>query len=221
MEFNTTEEIIEDIAAGKMVILLDDEDRENEGDLVCAAELVDDKKINFMISKAKGLVCLPLSPQKCDQLNLPMMTNNNRAKHGTGFTVSIEAAQGISTGISAEDRARTIIAASKKNAKAEDIVQPGHIFPLRAFEGGVLSRAGHTEAACDLARLAGLEEAGVICEIMNEDGSMARRDDLMEFAATHEMRIGTIADLIHYRTLKEKSVHLEFSKSVEVDRSYI
>jgi 3,4-dihydroxy 2-butanone 4-phosphate synthase/GTP cyclohydrolase II len=131
--------------------------------------------------------------------------------------VSIEAAQGISTGISAEDRARTIIAASKKNARAEDIVQPGHIFPLRAFEGGVLSRAGHTEAACDLARLAGLEEAGVICEIMNEDGSMARRDDLMEFAATHEMRIGTIADLIHYRTLKEKSVHLEFSKSVEVD----
>ena len=153
MEFNTTEEIIQDIAAGKMVILLDDEDRENEGDLVCAAELVDDKKINFMISKAKGLVCLPLSPQKCDQLNLPMMTNNNRAKHGTGFTVSIEAAEGISTGISAEDRARTIIAAAKKNARARDIVQPGHIFPLRAFEGGVLSRAGHTEAACDLARL--------------------------------------------------------------------
>ena len=217
MEFNTTEEIIQDIAAGKMVILLDDEDRENEGDLVCAAELVDDKKINFMISKAKGLVCLPLSPQKCDQLNLPMMTNNNRAKHGTGFTVSIEAAEGISTGISAEDRARTIIAAAKKNAKPEDIVQPGHIFPLRAFEGGVLSRAGHTEAACDLARLAGLEEAGVICEIMNEDGSMARRDDLMKFASTHEMKIGTIADLIHYRALKEKSVHLEYSKPVEID----
>ena len=216
MEFNTTEEIIQDIAAGKMVILLDDEDRENEGDLVCAAELIDDKKINFMISKAKGLVCLPLSPKKCDALNLPMMTNNNRAKHGTGFTVSIEAAEGISTGISAEDRAKTIIAAAQKNAKAEDIVQPGHIFPLRAFEGGVLSRAGHTEAACDLARLAGLEEAGVICEIMNDDGSMARRDDLMKFASTHEMKIGTIADLIYYRTLKEKSVYLEYSKSVEI-----
>ena len=179
MEFNSTEEIIQDVAAGKIVILLDDEDRENEGDLVCAAELIDDKKINFMISKAKGLVCLPLSPQKCDQLNLPMMTNNNRAKHGTGFTVSIEAAEGITTGISAEDRARTIKAAAKKNAKSEDIVQPGHIFPLRAFEGGVLSRAGHTEAACDLARLAGLEEAGGICEIMNDDGTMARRDDLI------------------------------------------
>ena len=216
MEFNSTEELIHDIAAGKMVILLDDEDRENEGDLVCAAELVDDKKINFMISKAKGLVCLPLSPSKCDQLNLPMMTNNNRAKHGTGFTVSIEAAEGISTGISALDRARTIQAAADKNAKASDIVQPGHIFPLRAFEGGVLSRAGHTEAACDLARLSGLEEAGVICEIMNEDGSMARRDDLMEFAATHTMKIGTIADLIHYRTLKEKSVYLEYSKPVDI-----
>ena len=216
MEFNKTEEIIQDIAAGKMVILVDDEDRENEGDLVCAAELIDDQKINFMISKAKGLVCLPLSPDKCDQLNLPMMTNNNRAKHGTGFTVSIEAAKGISTGISAEDRARTIKAAAKKNAKAEDIVQPGHIFPLRAFEGGVLSRAGHTEAACDLARLAGLEEAGVICEIMNDDGSMARRDDLLKFAKKNEMKIGTIADLIHYRTLKEKSVHLEYSKAVEI-----
>ena len=216
MEFNKTEEIIQDIAAGKMVILLDDEDRENEGDLVCAAELIDDQKINFMISKAKGLVCLPLSPDKCDQLNLPMMTNNNRAKHGTGFTVSIEAAEGISTGISAEDRARTIKAAAKKNAKAEDIVQPGHIFPLRAFEGGVLSRAGHTEAACDLARLAGLEEAGVICEIMNDDGSMARRDDLLKFAEKNEMKIGTISDLIHYRTLKEKSVNLEYSKTVEI-----
>ena len=216
MEFNTTEEIIQDIAVGKMIILLDDEDRENEGDLVCAAELVDDKKINFMISKAKGLVCLPLSPKKCDLLNLPMMTNNNRAKHGTGFTVSIEAAKGISTGISAEDRARTIKAAARKNAKAVDIVQPGHIFPLRAFEGGVLSRAGHTEAACDLARLAGLEEAGVICEIMNDDGSMARRDDLIKFASSHDMKIGTITDLIHYRTLKEKSIHLEYSKSVEI-----
>lgn len=216
MEFNTTEDLIKDIAEGKMVILLDDEDRENEGDLVCAAELIDDKKINFMISKAKGLVCLPLSPKKCDQLNLPMMTNNNRAKHGTGFTVSIEAAKGIETGISAADRALTIQAAANKNAQASDIVQPGHIFPLRASEGGVLSRAGHTEAACDLARLSGLEEAGVICEIMNEDGSMARRDDLIEFAKTYQMKIGTIADLIHYRTLKEKSVYFEYAKTVEI-----
>ena len=220
MEFNSTQELIQEIAAGKMVILLDDEDRENEGDLVCAAQLIDDQKVNFMISKARGLVCLPLSPEKCDRLNLPMMTNNNRAKHGTGFTVSIEAAEGISTGISAVDRALTIKTAACKNAKASDIVQPGHIFPLRAFEGGVLSRAGHTEAACDLARLSGLEEAGVICEIMNEDGSMARRDDLMAFSKTHELKIGTIADLINYRALKEKSVYLEYSKTVEIQGIY-
>ncbi|MDA0758758.1 MAG: 3,4-dihydroxy-2-butanone-4-phosphate synthase [Proteobacteria bacterium] len=216
MEFNTTKELIQDIAEGKMVILLDDEDRENEGDLVCAAELIDAQKINFMISKARGLVCLPLSPAKCDTLNLPMMTNNNRAKHGTGFTVSIEAKEGITTGISAVDRALTIQAAANKNAQASDIVQPGHIFPLRASEGGVLSRAGHTEAACDLARLAGLEEAGVICEIMNEDGTMARRDDLFEFAKKYEMKIGTIVDLIQYRTLKEKSVQFEYSKTIEI-----
>ena len=216
MEFNETKELIEDIAEGKMVILLDDEDRENEGDLVCAAELIDDKKINFMISKARGLVCLPLSPEKCDKLNLPMMTNNNRAKHGTGFTVSIEAKEGITTGISAVDRALTIQAAANKDAVASDIVQPGHIFPLRASEGGVLSRAGHTEAACDLSRLAGLEEAGVICEIMNEDGTMARRDDLLEFAKKYEMKIGTISDLIQYRALKEKSVKFEYSKNVEI-----
>ena len=209
MEFNTTEEIIQDIAAGKMVILLDDEDRENEGDLVCAAELVDDKKINFMISKARGLVCLPLSPQKCDQLNLPMMTNNNRAKHGTGFTVSIEAAEGISTGISAEDRAKTIIAAAKKNAKAGDIVQPGHIFPLIAKDGGVLRRVGHTEAAVDLARLAGLAPAGVIVEIMNEDGTMARLPQLIEIAAKHDLKIITIEDLVAYRMAKESLIELE------------
>ena len=206
MEFNETKELIEDIAEGKMVILLDDEDRENEGDLVCAAELIDDKKINFMISKARGLVCLPLSPEKCDKLNLPMMTNNNRAKHGTGFTVSIEAKEGITTGISAVDRALTIQAAANKDAIASDIVQPGHIFPLRASEGGVLSRAGHTEAACDLSRLAGLEEAGVICEIMNEDGTMARREDLEIFAKKHDLKIGTIADLIEYRSKKEKLI---------------
>lgn len=216
MEFDKTEDLVKDIGDGKLVILVDDEDRENEGDLVCAAELIDDQKINFMISKAKGLVCLTLSPEKCDKLHLPMMTNHNRTKHGTAFTVSIDAAEGVSTGISASDRALTIKAASNKKAKATDIVQPGHIFPLRASEGGVLSRAGHTEAACDLARLSGLEETGVICEIMNEDGSMARRDDLIKFAKSHNLKIGTIADLIHYRTLKEKSVQLEYSKKVKI-----
>ena len=216
MEFNETKELIEDIAEGKMVILLDDEDRENEGDLVCAAELIDDKKINFMISKARGLVCLPLSPEKCDKLNLPMMTNNNRAKHGTGFTVSIEAKDGITTGISAVDRALTIQAAANKDALASDIVQPGHIFPLKAMDGGVLNRAGHTEAACDLSRLAGLEPSGVICEIMNDDGTMARRDDLMLFAEKHGLKIGTIADLIQYRAVKEKSVTKEYEREVHI-----
>jgi len=206
MEFNETKELIEDIAEGKMVILLDDEDRENEGDLVCAAELIDDKKINFMISKARGLVCLPLSPEKCDKLNLPMMTNNNRAKHGTGFTVSIEAKDGITTGISAVDRALTIQAAANKDAVASDIVQPGHIFPLMAQQGGVLIRAGHTEAGCDLARLAGFEPASVIVEILNDDGSMARSADLQKFGKKHGIKLGHIADLIHYRVENEKTV---------------
>ena len=217
MEFNTTQEIIDDIADGKLVILVDDEDRENEGDLVCAAELVTPEIINFMASKGRGLICLPLSSEKCDQLNLPMMTNHNRAKHTTAFTVSIEAARGISTGISAADRAHTIKTAVSKKAKPSDIVQPGHIFPLRANEGGVLSRAGHTEATCDLARLAKKEPAGVICEIMNEDGSMARRDDLFKFAKEFSLKIGTIADLIHYRALKEKSVFKEHSENVQID----
>ena len=167
MEFNTTQEIIDDIADGKLVILVDDEDRENEGDLVCAAELVTPEIINFMATKGRGLICLPLSSEKCDQLNLPMMTNHNRAKHTTAFTVSIEAAKGISTGISAADRAHTIKTAASKKAKPSDIVQPGHIFPLRANEGGVLSRAGHTEATCDLARLAKKEPAGVILSLIH------------------------------------------------------
>jgi len=214
--FNTIEEIIDDISKGKIVILLDDEDRENEGDLVCAAELVTPEIINFMASHGKGLICMPLSGEKCDQLNLPMMTNFNRASHGTGFTVSIEAASGISTGISAADRSHTILTAASNNAKSSDIVQPGHVFPLRAMDGGVLSRAGHTEAATDLSLLAGLQPSGVICEIMNDDGTMARRDDLFKFAEKHSLKIGTIADLIQYRAIKEKSVIKEYEREVNI-----
>ena len=199
MNFNTVEDLVDDIKKGKMVILLDDEDRENEGDLVCASELVTPEVINFMISRAKGLVCLTLDSKKCDELNLPMMTDSNKANHGTAFTVSIEAASGISTGISAADRSHTIRTAVAKNSKPNDIVQPGHIFPLKAMDGGVLNRAGHTEAACDLSRLAGLEPSGVICEIMNDDGTMARRDDLMLFAEKHGLKIGTIADQLNSR----------------------
>ena len=214
MNFNTVEDLVDDIKKGKMVILLDDEDRENEGDLVCASELVTPEVINFMISRAKGLVCLTLDSKKCDELNLPMMTDSNKANHGTAFTVSIEAASGISTGISAADRSHTIRTAIAKNSKPNDIVQPGHIFPLKAMDGGVLNRAGHTEAACDLSRLAGLEPSGVICEIMNDDGTMARRDDLMLFAEKHGLKIGTIADLIQYRAVKEKSVTKEYEREV-------
>ena len=214
MNFNTVEDLVDDIKKGKMVILLDDEDRENEGDLVCASELVTPEVINFMVSRAKGLVCLTLDSKKCDELNLPMMTDSNKANHGTAFTVSIEAASGISTGISAADRSHTIRTAIAKNSKPNDIVQPGHIFPLKAMDGGVLNRAGHTEAACDLSRLAGLEPSGVICEIMNDDGTMARRDDLMLFAEKHGLKIGTIADLIQYRAVKEKSVTKEYEREV-------
>lgn len=210
MKFDSTDSLIADIAAGKMVVLVDDEDRENEGDLICAAQTISSQQVNFMASHGKGLICLAMSPEKCDALNLPMMTNLNRTKNGTAFTVSIEAAEGITTGISAADRAHTIATAAARDAKPQDIVQPGHVFPLRAAPGGVLSRAGHTEAACDLARLARLEPAGVICEIMNDDGTMARRDELMSFAKTHELKIGTIEDLIQYRAMKEKSVTKEF-----------
>ena len=212
MNFNKVEELITDIQNGKMVILLDDEDRENEGDLVCASQLVTPEIINFMISKAKGLVCLTLDSKKCDELNLPMMTDSNKANHGTAFTVSIEAASGITTGISAADRSHTIRTAVAEESDQNDIVQPGHIFPLKAMDGGVLNRAGHTEAACDLSRLAGLEPSGVICEIMNDDGTMARRDDLMLFAAKHDLKIGTIADLIQYRAVKEKSITKEYEE---------
>jgi len=207
MLLNTVEELIEDIRQGKMVILMDDEDRENEGDLVMAAPMVRPEDINFMATNARGLICLPLSEDRCQQLNLGMMVSSesNSSSHGTPFTLSIEAAEGVATGISAADRARTVQAAVASNARPEDIVQPGHIFPLKAQPGGVLSRAGHTEAGCDLARLAGFESAAVIVEIMNEDGTMARRDDLEIFAKKHALKIGTIADLIHYRLVTEKT----------------
>lgn len=207
MLLNTVEELIEDIRQGKMVILMDDEDRENEGDLVMAAPMVRPEDINFMATNARGLICLPLSEDRCQQLDLGMMVSSesNSSSHGTPFTLSIEAAEGVATGISAADRARTVQAAVASNARPEDIVQPGHIFPLKAQPGGVLSRAGHTEAGCDLARLAGFESAAVIVEIMNEDGTMARRDDLEIFAKKHALKIGTIADLIHYRLVTEKT----------------
>lgn len=206
MALNTSEEIIEDIRQGKMVILMDDEDRENEGDLIMAAEHVTPEAINFMVTHARGLVCLPMTAERCERLNLPLMVDNNGAQFSTNFTVSIEAAEGVTTGISAADRARTVLAAVAKNAKSEDIVQPGHIFPLIAKEGGVLTRAGHTEAGVDLARLAGAEPASVIVEILNEDGSMARRPQLEEFAQKHDLKIGTIADLIEYRNLNETTI---------------
>ncbi len=209
-----TEEIIKDISAGKIVIIIDDEDRENEGDLICAAEVVKPEIINFMATHGKGLICLPLSENICDRLKLEMMTKNNNAANKTAFTVSIEAAIGISTGISASDRSHTIRTAVNKNATSSDIVQPGHIFPLKAMNGGVLSRAGHTEAACDLSRLAGFQSAGVICEIMNDDGTMARKDDLIKFAEKHKLKVGTIADLIDYRISKESTIKRLHDKEV-------
>ena len=211
---NNIIEIIEDIKDGKMVIILDDESRENEGDLICAADLVTPEIINFMASKGRGLICLPMSTNLCDKYDLQMMTSNNKAANRTAFTVSIEAAEGITTGISAADRAYTIRTAVNKDSKASDIVQPGHIFPLKAMEGGVLSRAGHTEAACDLAKLAGLQSAGVICEIMNDDGTMARRDDLIKFGKDNNIKVGTIADLIDYRLSSDSTVEAIHEKDV-------
>lgn len=203
---NTIEEIIQDIRDGRMVILMDDEDRENEGDLIMAASWVRPEDINFMARYGRGLVCLTLTPERCEQLRLPLMVSDTNAKHATNFTVSIEAARGVTTGISAADRATTVKAAVASDAKPSDIVQPGHIFPIMAQPGGVLSRAGHTEAGCDLARLAGLEPASVIVEILNEDGTMARRGELEQFAAQHQLKIGTVADLIRYRMQHEKTV---------------
>jgi 3,4-dihydroxy 2-butanone 4-phosphate synthase/GTP cyclohydrolase II len=200
------EEIIEDIRQGKMVVLMDDEDRENEGDLIMAADSVTTADINFMAMHARGLICLTLTEQRCNQLDIPMMVSKNGTSLGTNFTVSIEAAEGVTTGISAADRARTVQAAVAKDAKPADIVRPGHIFPLKAQKGGVLSRAGHTEAGCDLTGLAGREPAAVICEIMNDDGTMARLPELISFAEKHDLKIGTIADLIQYRHRNEQLV---------------
>jgi 3,4-dihydroxy 2-butanone 4-phosphate synthase / GTP cyclohydrolase II len=206
MTLSTTLEIIADLKAGRMVVLVDEEDRENEGDLVLAAEFVTPEAINFMARHARGLVCLTLTEERCRQLQLPLMVAANRSSNGTNFTISIEAAEGVTTGISAADRARTVVAAIAPDAKPGDIVQPGHVFPVMAQAGGVLARAGHTEAGCDLARLAGRTPAAVICEIMKDDGTMARLPDLIEFARTHGLRIGAIADLIHHRNRTERLV---------------
>jgi 3,4-dihydroxy 2-butanone 4-phosphate synthase / GTP cyclohydrolase II len=200
------EDIVADMRAGRMVILVDEEDRENEGDLVLAADHVTPEAINFMARFGRGLVCLTLTRERCERLHLPPMVARNGTKMGTAFTVSIEAAEGVTTGISAADRARTVQAAVARDAKPEDLVQPGHIFPLQAVDGGVLMRAGHTEAGCDLAGMAGLTPAAVICEIMKDDGTMARLPDLQLFAAEHGLKIGTIADLIHYRSRTESLV---------------
>ena len=206
MELNSIEEIVDDIRQGKMVILMDDEDRENEGDLIIAAERVRTEDINFMATNARGLICLTLTKERCEYLKLPLMVNENNTLYNTNFTASIEAATGVTTGISAADRARTIRVAVARDSQPDDIVQPGHIFPIMAQPGGVLRRAGHTEAGCDLARLAGYLPAATIVEIMNEDGSMARREDLEVFAKKHDIKIGTIVDLIHYRIANERTV---------------
>jgi 3,4-dihydroxy 2-butanone 4-phosphate synthase/GTP cyclohydrolase II len=206
MGLNTTEEIIEDIRLGRMVILMDDEDRENEGDLIMAADMVTPEAINFMARYGRGLICLTLTEERCKQLKLPLMVDDNTAAFSTNFTISIEAAEGVTTGISAADRAVTVQTAIAKDAKPADIVMPGHIFPLKAQPGGVLTRAGHTEAGCDLVRLAGREPAAVIVEILNEDGSMARRPDLEMFAEKHGIKLGTVADLIEYRNTNETTI---------------
>jgi len=208
-------EIVAELRAGRMVVLVDEEDRENEGDLVLAAQYVTPEAINFMAKHGRGLICLTLTEARCRQLNLPLMVRDNRSPHGTAFTISIEAAEGVTTGISAQDRARTIQAAVAKHARPEDIVQPGHVFPLMAQKGGVLVRAGHTEAGCDLAQLAGLEPAAVICEILKEDGTMARMPDLVEFARDHALKIGAIRDLINFRAASEKLVERVAEKDIE------
>lgn len=230
MSISPVPELVAELAAGRMVILVDEEDRENEGDLVLAAEHVTPEAINFMARHARGLICLTLTRERCEYLQLPPMASRNGTKHGTAFTVSIEAATGVTTGISAADRARTIQAAVAREAKPSDLVQPGHVFPLQAQDGGVLMRAGHTEAGCDLAGMAGLMPAAVICEVMKDDGTMARLPDLQVFAREHGLKIGTIADLIGYRSRNEsliercgsrklKTPQGEFDCSVFRDRS--
>ena len=214
---NTTEEIVADLKAGKMVVIMDDADRENEGDLIMAAECVRPEDINFMARYGRGLICLTLSQDRCEQLQLPLMVSDNNDRNSTNFTVSIEAAEGVTTGISAADRAITVQAAVAPGAKPSDIGMPGHIFPLMAQPGGVLARAGHTEAGCDLARMAGYEPASVIVEILNEDGTMARYPQLEEFAREHGLKIGTIADLISYRVAHEKSIEWAAECNFETD----
>ena len=209
----SVEEIIAEMRAGRMVILVDEEDRENEGDLVLAADHVTPEAINFMAKHGRGLICLTLTRERCEQLNLPLMVRDNTAALGTNFTVSIEAAEGITTGISATDRSHTVKVAVASNAKPRDIVMPGHIFPLMAQPGGVLVRSGHTEAGCDLAELAGCSPTSVICEIMKDDGEMARLPDLIEFAKEHQLKIGTIVDLIHYRSRHESMISREGSRT--------
>jgi 3,4-dihydroxy 2-butanone 4-phosphate synthase/GTP cyclohydrolase II len=208
MEFSSPEELISDIRAGKMVIIVDDEDRENEGDLICAAEKITPEIINFMATHGRGLICAPILPDAAQRLGLPLMVNRNTESQGTNFTVAVDAADGISTGISAADRSRTVEILANPLSEPQDLVRPGHILPLQAMQGGVLRRAGHTEAAVDLARLAGLQPAGVICEILNEDGTMARLPQLSDFAETHQLKMGTIESLIEYRRKGEKLIEL-------------
>lgn len=217
MSFNTIPELVDDIREGRMVILVDDEDRENEGDIIMAAEKVRPEDINFMATHGRGLICLPLTVDRCRQLGLPLMVSRNEARFSTNFTVSIEAAEGITTGISAHDRAHTVQTAAAPDAGPADLSQPGHVFPLMASPGGVLTRAGHTEASIDLAALAGLTPAAVLVEVLNADGSMARRPELEAFAAEHGLKIGTIADLIRYRLENERTVECLSTHEVQTD----
>jgi len=217
MKLNSIDEVLADIRAGRMVVLMDDEDRENEGDLIMAAQFVRAEDVNFMARYGRGLICLTLTRERCRQLRLPLMVSDTNVDHRTNFTVSIEAAEGVTTGISAHDRAQTVRAAVRPEARPEDLRQPGHIFPLMAQPGGVLTRAGHTEAGCDLARLAGLDAAALIVEILNEDGTMARRPDLEKFAHQHQLKIGTIADLIRYRLEKERSIERISEQTIQTE----
>ena len=215
--FNTIDEILEDLRRGKMAVIMDDEDRENEGDLIMAADCVRPQDVNFMARYGRGLICLTLTRERCRELRLPLMVSDTDSSHRTNFTLSIEAAEGVTTGISAHDRAHTVKTAVSPTARPEDLRQPGHIFPLMAQPGGVLTRAGHTEAGCDLARLAGFSAAAVIVEILNDDGTMARRPDLERFAKAHDLKIGTIADLIRYRLKNERSVERIYEDTVETE----
>jgi len=214
---NSVEELLAELRAGRMVVVMDDEDRENEGDLLMPASLVRPEDINFMARYGRGLICLTLTRERCRQLRLPLMVSETDRDRRTNFTLSIEAAQGVTTGISAYDRAHTVRTAVELNARPEDLRQPGHIFPIMAQPGGVLTRAGHTEAGCDLARLAGFEPAAVIVEVMNDDGTMARRPDLEQFARTHNLKIGTIAELIRYRLRNERSVERVSEQTVQTE----